>query len=217
MIDWSRIETVLLDMDGTLLDLHFDNYFWLEHLPQRYAQKHQLSLDDAKELLYPKFRKVEGKMQWYCVDYWTETLELDVAALKSEIEHLIAVHPYVIEFLDQMHKQGTSTVLVTNAHHKSLTLKMNRTALHNHIDQIVCSHDFGMPKEEPRFWQALHERIAYDRLTSLLIDDSLPVLRSARRHGIGQLLAVSRPDSKNPPKDVEEFDAINSFQDILPA
>ena len=26
MINWQQIDTVFLDMDGTLLDLHFDNY-----------------------------------------------------------------------------------------------------------------------------------------------------------------------------------------------
>ncbi|HBT55971.1 MAG TPA: haloacid dehalogenase, partial [Pseudomonas sp.] len=33
MLNWNAIDTVLLDMDGTLLDLHFDNHFWLEHMP----------------------------------------------------------------------------------------------------------------------------------------------------------------------------------------
>ena len=41
--DWENIETVLLDMDGTLLDLHFDNHFWLQHVPVCYAEKHGLS------------------------------------------------------------------------------------------------------------------------------------------------------------------------------
>jgi putative hydrolase of the HAD superfamily len=42
-IDWSRIDTVLLDMDGTLLDLRFDNWFWQELIPSRYAAAHGLS------------------------------------------------------------------------------------------------------------------------------------------------------------------------------
>ena len=41
MIDWNAINTVLLDMDGTILDLHFDNYFWKEYVPQKYAEKTQ--------------------------------------------------------------------------------------------------------------------------------------------------------------------------------
>ena len=51
MLDWSKISTVLLDMDGTILDLHFDNHFWLHHLPLRYSEIHQVNLAEAKKSL----------------------------------------------------------------------------------------------------------------------------------------------------------------------
>ena len=216
MVNWSLIDNVLLDMDGTLLDLNFDNYFWLHHVPLRFAEKHEMSIDSAKSTLFPKFRKMEGKIEWYCVDYWSETLGLDIAQLKAEIDHLIAIHPYVIEFLDQLRDKGKHSALVTNAHHKSLMLKMDKTALHHHLDEVVCAHDFGMPKEEIRFWDKLKQRVDFDPERTLFIDDSLAVLRSARDYGIRHLLAVHKPDSQNPVKDVEEFEAIHSFQDIMP-
>ncbi|MGD8782978.1 MAG: GMP/IMP nucleotidase [Thioalkalispiraceae bacterium] len=216
MVDWQQIDTVLLDMDGTLLDLYFDNYFWREHVPQRYAEKHQLSIDDAKRTLYPIFRNKEGTMDWYCVDFWTRTLELDIAQLKAEIDHLIAIHPYVIEFLDRLREHDKQVALVTNAHQKSLMLKMERTALHSHIDTIICSHDFGMPKENPDFWEKLQNKITYDNSRTLLIDDSLSVLRSAQIYGIANLLAVYHPDSKDERRNVEEFEAIEDFDQIMP-
>ena len=43
LIDWEEIDTILLDMDGTLLDLNYDLHFWLEHLPLIYASQHQIS------------------------------------------------------------------------------------------------------------------------------------------------------------------------------
>ena len=216
MLDWQRIQTVLLDMDGTLLDLHFDNYFWREHVPLRYAQKHQISVEHAKETLIPKFRSMEGTMDWYCVDYWSEALELDIARLKAEVEHLIAVHPFVLEFLGQVRKAGKTLALVTNAHQKSLMLKLNKTALHDHLDHIICAHDFGMPKENTLFWDKLQSRLPFEKASSLLIDDSLPVLRSARDYGINWLLAVRNPDSQTPPRTIDEFTAIESFRQILP-
>jgi HAD superfamily hydrolase (TIGR01509 family) len=216
MLDWQQIQTVLLDMDGTLLDLHFDNYFWREHVPLRYAQKHQISVEHAKDTLVPKFRSKEGTMEWYCVDYWSEALELDIARLKAEVEHLIAVHPYVLEFLEQLRKTGKTLALVTNAHQKSLMLKLDKTALHNHLDHVICAHEFGMPKENPLFWDKLKTRIPFDKSTTLLIDDSLPVLRSAKGYGIHWLLAILNPDSKTPPRTIDEFVAIESFKQILP-
>ena len=216
MLDWNTINTVLLDMDGTLLDLNFDNYFWQEHVPIRYAQKHEMAVVDAKSELFPKFRAVEGTMNWYCVDYWSRILGLDIALLKAEIDHLIAIHPHVLDFLDRLREIKIRRVLVTNAHQKSLMLKMERTQIHNHLDQIICAHDFGMPKEDPQFWKKLEQQVDFDKKTSVLVDDSLPVLRSARSYGIQHLLAVRMPDTQNPEKDVEEFEAIYDFSDIMP-
>lgn len=216
MVDWNNIDTILLDMDGTLLDLYFDNFFWREHVPRRYAELHSTTVDDAKSTLIPLFRSKEGTMDWYCVDYWTHTLGLDIAMLKSEIDHLIAVHPYVIDFLQQLKKLNKTVALVTNAHQKSLMLKMEKTKLHRHIEHIVCAHDFGMPKENPEFWYKLCEHLPFDKGRTLLIDDSLPVLKSAREHGIEYLLAIYEPDSKDLRRDVADFKAIDSFQQIMP-
>ena len=216
MINWNEINTVLLDMDGTLLDLYFDSYFWREHVPQRYAEKHAMELDDAKTALFPEFQRVEGTIDWYCVDYWSNQLGLDIALLKQEIDHLIAIHPHVLDFLDRLRRSGKTAILVTNAHQKSLMLKLDRTQLHNHLDKIICAHDFGMPKEEPRFWEKLVAAVPFEKSATLLVDDSLPVLRSARTYGIKHLLAVHKPDSQNPKKDVEEFSAIHTFLDIMP-
>jgi len=216
MIDWSDIETVFLDMDGTLLDLHFDNHFWQEHVPLRYAERLGGDVQRAKTELFPRFRRVEGTMDWYCLDYWSRELDLDIALLKREVEHLIAVHPHVIEFLEAVRATGRRMVLVTNAHFKSLTLKMERTQLGGHFDAVICAHDLGRPKEDPAFWGQLAEREPFAASHTLLVDDSLAVLRSAKRHGIAHLLAVRQPDTRGPVRDVTEFQAIDSFRDIMP-
>lgn len=155
-------------------------------------------------------------MDWYCLDYWTDQLGMDIAALKEEVDHLIAVHPYVVDFLTAVRDSGRRAVLVTNAHMKSLSLKMERTQLAGHLDAVLCAHDFGRPKEDPGFWDLLKTVEPFDSEKTLLVDDSLPVLRSAREAGISQLLCVRRPDTKAPEKDVEEFEAIRWFKDLLP-
>lgn len=216
MLDWQDIDTVFLDMDGTLLDLNFDNYFWQQHVPQRYAEKFGMDIESAKQALFPKFRSVEGTMDWYCVDYWTRELGLDIALLKQEVDHLIAVHPHVTEFLDALRRLGKRIVLLTNAHQKSLDLKMQKTQLGGHFDRLICTHDIGLPKEQDGFWERLQEIEPFDPRRTLLIDDSLPVLRQARKYGIRHLLAVYLPDSQGPRRDVDDFDAIHHFTEIMP-
>jgi len=216
MLDWSAVDTVLLDMDGTLLDLNFDTHFWTEHVPRRFAEKHGLTIAAAKEELFPRMRAVEGTMDWYCLDYWTRELGLDVAVLKQEVDHLIEIHPHVPEFLEAVRESGRRAVLVTNAHMKSLDMKMEKTQLAGHFDAVVCSHDFGMPKENARLWRQLQTRVSYDPARTLLVDDSLVVLRSARDYGIAHLRAVFRPDTRQPDRDVGEFEALRSFADLMP-
>lgn len=216
MLDWQVIDTVLLDMDGTLLDLHFDNFFWRQHVPKRYAELHNISLADANADLSGRYQRHLGTLNWYCVDFWSRELQLDIARLKTEVQHLIAIHPQVPEFLRAIRAAGKRVTLVTNAHHKSLNLKMQRTRLDIHFDAMITSHQIGLPKEHPDFWHKLQTTESYNPLTTLLIDDSLPVLRSAQTYGIAYLLAIYNPDSKEGVKDVEEFRAIASFKDIMP-
>ena len=216
MIDWQRIDTVFLDMDGTLLDLNFDTYFWLEHVPRRFSEKHGVALEAARAQLMERYQAMMGTIDWYSIDYWTRELELDIALLKEEVDHLIAVHPYVTDFLDAVREADKRVLLVTNAHMKSLELKMDRTRLAGHFDRLICSHDLGLPKEAPEFWAKLQGVEKFDPQRTLLVDDSLPVLRSAREYGIDWLLAVYEPDSRQARRDVAEFDAIETFRDILP-
>jgi HAD superfamily hydrolase (TIGR01509 family) len=214
-LPWQDIETVFLDMDGTLLDLHFDNHFWLEHVPLRYAEKHAMTIDDAKQVLYPRFRALEGSIDWYCVDYWSRELGLDIHGLKRELEHLIQVHPHVAEFLLALRGTGRRVALLTNAHHKVIDLKMAATGLGEHFDHLICAHAFRVPKEDPQFWPRLAAQDHFKPDSTLFVDDSLPVLRAARDYGIRFLRAVRLPDSKAPPKQTDDFVAIESFNELI--
>src|SRR5690348_5841904 len=160
--DWQEVDSVFLDMDGTLLDLHFDNHFWLEHIPLRYGEREGLSKQAALEALTPRFRAVEGTLAWYSLDYWSRELDMDVVTLKREVEHLIRVLPHAEEFLRAMRATGKRLVLVTNAHAPVLEMKMQRTRLDAYFDGIVSSHDLGNPKETPQFWHGLQETEPFD-------------------------------------------------------
>jgi 5'-nucleotidase len=215
-VEWNRVEHVLLDMDGTILDLAFDNHFWRDLVPERYARQRGMSVEQARTELEPHFTSLQGRLEWYCLDYWSELTRLDLAALKREIRHRIAPLEGAEGFLRAVKDSGRGLWLVTNAHRNSWALKMEQTALGPFFDRIVCSHDFAAPKEDPRFWARLHDRHPFERERALFVDDSLPVLRAAADFGIGQRVAIRRPDTTRPPRDITEMTSVDRLADLLP-
>jgi len=214
-IDWQSIETVFLDMDGTLLDLHFDNHFWLEHMPQRYAQKHSLTLADARKELMKNYQSFEGSLKWYCLNHWQEVLQMDIVDLKHEVADRIAIRPNVIAFLEYLRSKGKRLVLLTNAHQKTVELKFEYINLRPYFDRIITAHDIGLAKEESGFWQKLEQIEVFDKARSLFIDDNLDVLNAADQFGVKHLLAIHQPDSQQPAKDTEKFLAIECYTQIM--
>lgn len=215
LLPWNTIDTVLLDMDGTLLDLHFDNHFWLEHLPQRYAERHGISRAMADMELQPLFARHAGQLTWYCLDFWSRELDLPIVELKREVAHLISLRTDADTFLAALRRAGKRVALITNAHRDSLSLKLERVALAPYFDRLISSHDYGFPKEDAQFWYALQADFGFDPARSLFIDDSLAILRSARAYGIAHLLAVRQPDSRQGERDTAEFAAQEDYRALL--
>jgi putative hydrolase of the HAD superfamily len=213
--DWAGIETVLLDLDGTLLDLAFDNFFWCTRVPEAWARSRSLSPEQAQAELQPRFRAREGTLDWYCIDYWSRELELDIAALKHGDAHHIRWLPGAREFLGRVRALGKRLVLVTNAHPTTLEIKDAHTQVMSHFDAGFSSHGFGAPKEQARFWVELAKAVQFDPARSLFVDDSLPVLRAARAAGIGLIYAVQRPDSSAPARVQLEFPSVDAVAELL--
>jgi putative hydrolase of the HAD superfamily len=203
-------------MDGTLLDRHFDDHFWAEFLPLRYAQARGIPLEEARAELSRRYRAEEGTLNWYDVDFWSEELGLDIMALKRQVEHLVAVHPHVVQFLLRVRGTGRRLYLVTNAHGRTLAFKLERTALAGHFHGIVTSHDLGFPKETDGFWRRLGEVVPFRPEETLLAEDTPSVLEAAVRHGVGHPVFVARPSSTLPPVRSPRFFSIHGFDEIMP-
>ncbi len=214
-VDWARIDTVLLDMDGTLLDLRFDTWFWQELVPAHYASAHGLSAERSREILTPKFRASMGTLDWYCIDHWSRELGLDIADIKRGVHEQVQFLPQAEQFLARLHALGKRRVLITNAHPGTLAIKDDRMRLADHLDACFSTHPFGAPKEDARFWPRFHQAEPFDPARTLFIDDSLPVLRAAQAFGIRELRAVRHPDSGHGPKDTGEFIGIDGVGELL--
>jgi HAD superfamily hydrolase (TIGR01509 family) len=212
---WSpEIKFVLLDMDGTLLDKYFDDYFWEHLVPEKYSEKYGITFGRAKDELLLKYRRHEGTLNWTDIDFWSRELDLDIPALKEQIKHLIEVHPHVEDFLGMLRRHRKKVFIVTNAHFKVLDLKLRKTNIGRYFDACITSFEMGYPKEDIRFWKNAKERLGFEEGRTLFIDDTEEILKTARGFGIRYVAFKARATSKKPPKASEEFLTITDFNEL---
>lgn len=215
-VDWDAVDVVMLDMDGTVLDLAFDNFFWGEAVPRAYADARGIAFDAARGELEPHFEALRGTLPWYSLSHWSQLTGVDLQALKRLHRDRIAPLPGSPDFLAGVRGRGTPVWLVTNADPSALDIKMLQTGLDRQFDRLISSHDFDAPKESPEFWTRMHQRHPYDPARALFVDDSPPVLEAARASGIGQVLGLRWPDSSRPARDVPGTTSVDRLADLLP-
>ncbi len=213
--NWEEIEKVFLDLDGTLLDKYFDDYFWEHFLPQFYAEKNGVPLETARQKLIACYKKVENTLVWTDLNYWSAQLNLDVPALKKEVDHLVNIRPFAREFLENLRDMGKPIYLVTNAHPAAITIKMNRVDLRPYFTKIICSQDVGFAKEQTEFWHRLQQHISYNSKNTFFADDTEKVLQSAREYGFTHIFHIAKPSSRQNPRFSGQFNSITNFQTLL--
>jgi len=214
MIDWKQIRTVLLDLDGTLLDLHYDNFFWMEHLPKRLVELKGGTIETWNTKLQAMFVEHAGTLNWYSLDFWADALDVDIIALKHEVSDKIGIRADSLKFLAALQQLDVRIILATNAHPKTLLLKFAYNNLGGFFEKIHSSADIGAPKEDQLFWHRLQQQVGFDNQSTLFIDDSEAVLDSAIDYGIGHVVAVRTPDSQRPAKCFGKRMSIDQFSDL---
>lgn len=218
-IPWEDVETILLDMDGVLLDLRFDNFFWEEYIPRCYGKANGLAPEAARREVRRRYARSQGTMDWYSPEHWSKELGLDVVKLEQQQlkqSRQLRLQPDAQAFLRSLRQGGHAAILVTNANPAGLASKLERTNLGALLDDVISSHAFRQPKEQPAFWTQLQARHPFNPKHTLLIDDSEAVLEAAEAHGIRHLRTVLQPDSSRPPRHGLRFPALRRLREAAP-
>ncbi len=213
--DWSHIDDVLLDMDGTLLDRHFDNFFFEEELPRRYATLHGLSCEEARNRLMSMYRSVEGELAWTDLDYWTKQVGIDVVAMHKELAHMIGFLSGAEEFLRYLRKLGKRVTIVTNAHEAGVSVKVAKTGLDRYVDRIVDAFEVGYLKMRPEYWPNCQRLLSFDPARSLFMDDDEGCLMAAKAFGVAYLVHSAKSSSQLPPTPLPQFFSISGFAPLM--
>ena len=212
-IDWRSIDDVLLDMDGTLLDLHYDATFWLNNVHSIVANLTGEPEHVIQERFHRELKKHEGTLAWYCTDYWADFFGIDLIEAKQQLAHLIRFRPHAEQFLNVLNSLPLRTLIATNAHPDVIQLKLNVVPLEDMVDGIVSSHQDGVAKEHPDFWRALFDEYAINPDRALFMDDSSKVLDAADRAGVREVVEIRHPNLSEPPRStwkqgIDDFDVL---------
>jgi 5'-nucleotidase len=214
-VNWNGIDDVLLDMDGTLLDRHFDNFFFEEELPRRYATLHGLFFEEARDRLMAMYRSVEGELAWTDLHYWTERVGLDVVAMHRELDHMIGFLPGAEDFLRHLRQLGKRVTIITNAHASGVAVKAARTGLDRQVDRIVNAFEVGYLKMRREYWPACQRLLQFDPARALYMDDDESCLIAAQEFGVAHLIHSAKSSSQLPAAPLMHFRSVTSFSSLL--
>ena len=189
---------LMFDMDGTLLDLAFDDLIWNTKLPERHAATHQCTLEQSISTLTNFYQTHKHTISWYSSKYWTEKVGVDVLKLQYDFKDKISPRLGCFELLENLNKQGYRCWLLTNADSVGLQLKLENVNLAPYFELIVSSEEIGYSKEFVEFWQILQDKYPFDPQHAVLIDDTAPVLRGAEKFGLEHLITILQPSSLQP-------------------
>ena len=185
------IECLLVDMDGVILDNAYDNDFWQNQIPEVIADSKGIAFDDAKRLAIQIFNYKKNTKDWYDVDYWSNMLNIDIEAEKRSEKSFsrISLYDGVIDTLSVL-KNKTKMILITNAHRKTLNIKLEKYNLTPYFDEMVCAHELNYVKEDIQLWYMLRSKYRLDYEKTFLVEDTINNINVGLSAGISGAIYV---------------------------
>lgn len=178
---------MLVDMDGVILDNTYDNNFWQNQIPGVISKNKNISFEDAKRLAVQIFNYKKNTKDWYDVDYWSNMLNVDIEAEKRSSISFDRIQLYegVTKTLNKL-KDNFRLILITNAHRKTLNIKLEKYDLSPYFENMICAHELHYVKENIQLWYMLKSRFKLDYTKTLLIEDTINNIKVGLSAGISQ-------------------------------
>jgi len=139
-----RYTQIIYDIDGTLVDTETTGVRSLMQTVKELMDR-EMTYDEA----YPYFGIPSAKVgpmlghpdNVQFLEVWEEHF--------TELRHLIQPFPGVIELMEEVHRSGVSTGVVTSRSHKEMELDPLLNSFLPFLDHVVCAEDSPRPKPFP--------------------------------------------------------------------
>jgi len=184
---------ILLDIDGVLLDLSFDNLFWQELIPLKLASSKNISIEEAKTEIKKTASKIYGTLPWYELEFWESRYDIDFLSVANKHSSKINFLPDSEKILQQLASLDKRIILLTNCDPRLLNIKANAVPFMQYVDGCISSVEIGAVKENQNFWGPAFRYFNINPNFSLFADDNLYVVNSAIKAGIKNSFQVLEP------------------------
>ena len=210
MFDVRGVKVISLDVTGTLVSEKFVDYFWLELIPQLFAERHAVSLDEAKRFVLSKYDEVgRNDIRWYIPSYWLKHLDLKVElheALKFALSK-VEVYDDAKEALEKL-RTKYDLVISSNLSREFIDVALEALGYRGFKAVFSCVSDLGITTKTPEFYKFVANKLAVPPETILHIgDDPEKDYENPLRAGMKALLIVR--------KGATSYPHVKNFREIL--
>lgn len=112
----NTLKIISFDVDGTLVDLEYNDLVWFKEIPELVAKKKKINFEESLKLVKEEYSRLgEHNLNWYDIKYWISYFDLEVSYKKilEKYESQIKIFPDVIPTLEELKKDFT--LIVTTA------------------------------------------------------------------------------------------------------
>ena len=187
----AAIQTVLFDLDGTLIDsirLILDSYHHTlaaHGVPPRTDDDWLRGVGTPLSVQFAEWRDDLGKVEAMVATYRAYNL--------AHHDRMVTVYPGVVAAVEAIRAAGRRTGLVTSKNRQGALRGLTLVRLEAMMDVLVCADEVTNPKPDPEPVEKAVALLGADPATTVYVGDSIHDMVSGRAAGVRTAAALWGP------------------------